>query len=237
MLDIQNDALASTQASAKGKGKRKAAAVESDDSDDDSDAMHLDGPLSDSNAGDNSDSDDMNLGEDAPPVPMPASGGIQELREKLHAGMAQLKQKGRGGVGSGEPGSRDELLEERRQQRAAMRERRRKETKEKIRREEERKGKGKEKGKEKEKQVKGPQNKVRPFSSSIRPLKGTQHLRRVGRLSSSYPKTKPPISIPSPKLPPFPSQTSSRRGHRPLHHLRRRQRSRCRQRPRTQRRR
>ena len=162
MLDIQNDALASTQASAKGKGKRKAAAVESDDSDDDSDAMHLDAPLSDSNAGDNSDGDDMDLGEDAPPVPMPASGGIQELREKLHARMAQLKQKGRGGVGSGEPGSRDELLEERRQQRAAMRERRRKETKEKIRREEERKGKGKDKGKEKEKQQqKGPQTKVR----------------------------------------------------------------------------
>ena len=116
MRDIQNDALASTQASAKGKGKRKAAAVESDDSDDDSDAMHLDGPLSDSNAGENSDSDDMNLGEDAPPVPMPASGGIQELREKLHARMAELKQKGRGGVGSGEPGSRDELLEERRRE-------------------------------------------------------------------------------------------------------------------------
>lgn len=97
---------------------------------------------------------------DIPLVPMPASGGIQELREKLHAKMASLR---RGGprYAEGEAGSRDELLEERRQQRAQMRERRRKETKEKIRQQEEARGK---KGKEKEQQqrAKGPTTKVRP---------------------------------------------------------------------------
>jgi hypothetical protein len=51
--------------------------------------------------------------------------------------------------GPGEAGDRDELLEERRRQRAAMRERRWKETKEKIRKEEEMKGK---KGKDREKE-------------------------------------------------------------------------------------
>ena len=171
MLDIQSEALAA-QASTKAKGKRKAAALDADDSDDASDALHLDAPMSDSEDGDGEDGGagmdvDREDGEDddALPVPMPASGGIQALRDKLHARMAQLRQKGRGAAGAGEAGSRDELLEERRQQRAAMRERRRKETKEKIQREEERKGKGKgkEKGKEKEKQkqVKGPQTKVR----------------------------------------------------------------------------
>jgi hypothetical protein len=53
--------------------------------------------------------------------------------------------------GNSPSGDKDALLDERRLQRAAMRERRRKETKEKIRREEEMKGKGKGKEKEKEK--------------------------------------------------------------------------------------
>lgn len=91
---------------------------------------------------------------------MPASGGIQELREKLHLRMARLR---RGGPRWGpddadsQAGSRDELLEERRKQRAAMRERRRKDTKEKIRKEAEAKGK---KGKDKPQHDKGPTNKV-----------------------------------------------------------------------------
>lgn len=133
------------------KGKRKA--PESDDEDDD-DA--------------DSDASGMDVDEDADTpteiVAMPESGGIQALRDKLHARMTALR---RGGGGAGwargdEPGSRDELLEERRKQRGAMRERRRKETKEKIRREEERRGKGKEKEKGKEAQRdKGPTTKVR----------------------------------------------------------------------------
>ena len=80
-------------------------------------------------------------------LPMPVSGGIESLREKLHVRMSQLR---RGGNSVGEAGDKDDLLEERRRQRAAMRERRRKETREKIRREEEMKGK-KSKDKEKEK--------------------------------------------------------------------------------------
>jgi len=81
-------------------------------------------------------------------VPMPESSGIEALRKKLHIRMAELRNRGQ----SGEPGDRDELLEERRKQRANMRERRRKETKEKIKREEETRGKkNKEKREEKQK--------------------------------------------------------------------------------------
>jgi hypothetical protein len=91
--------------------------------------------------------DDQNDGaSDTEILPMPVSGGIESLREKLHARMSQLRR----GAGGGEAGDKDDLLEERRRQRAAMRERRRKETREKIRREEEMKGK-KSKDKEKEK--------------------------------------------------------------------------------------
>lgn len=89
-------------------------------------------------------------------LPMPVSGGIESLREKLHARMSQLRR------GGGEAGDRDDLLEERRRQRAAMRERRRKETKEKIRTEEEMKGK-KSKDKGKEKRDKGNVTKVMNF--------------------------------------------------------------------------
>ncbi|KAI0672287.1 surfeit locus protein 6-domain-containing protein [Trametes maxima] len=171
VLDIQNETLAAREdgtkkpARASAKGKRKAP---SDDADsDDDDAMHLDVPMS-SDEDDNEDEDegaeDTDGGEpmdtDGAPVPMPESGGIQALRDKLHARMAQLRNKGKGRWDGGEAGSRDELLEERRQQRAAMRERRRKETKEKIKREEERRGKGKDKGKEKQQQTKGPQTKT-----------------------------------------------------------------------------
>lgn len=97
---------------------------------------------------------------DEPMVPLPADGGIQALRDKLHARMAALRRGGRTQTEDGEAGSRDELLEERRRQRGAMRERRRKETREKIRREEEattKKSQGKDKGKERDK---GTQAKV-----------------------------------------------------------------------------
>lgn len=114
------------------------------------------------------------MDEDGAPVPMPESGGIQALRDKLHARMAQLRNKGKEGWADsgygGKLGGRDELLEERRQQRAAMRERRRKETREKIEREKERKGKGKaDKGKAKEQEKqKGTQTKVRALGSPLR---------------------------------------------------------------------
>jgi hypothetical protein len=74
-------------------------------------------------------------------MPMPQHGGIEVLRAKLHAKMAEARQRRTGA--HAEAGDRDELLEQRRQQRAAMRERRRKETKEKIRKEQEAKGKSK----------------------------------------------------------------------------------------------
>ncbi|KAK2466574.1 hypothetical protein APHAL10511_001436 [Amanita phalloides] len=97
--------------------------------------------------------DNDNGGEDEDFImPMPEPGGIEELRNKLHARIAELGKKGN----KGEAADRDELLEERRRQRAAMRERRRKETKEKIRREAEAKGK---KGKGKE-VIKGTKFKV-----------------------------------------------------------------------------
>lgn len=60
-------------------------------------------------------------------VPMAKPESIAALRDKLHLRMAALR---RGGQGGGEPGDKDELLEERRKQRAALREKRRKETKE-----------------------------------------------------------------------------------------------------------
>ncbi|KAI6111634.1 hypothetical protein EDD16DRAFT_1201652 [Pisolithus croceorrhizus] len=70
-------------------------------------------------------------------VPMRCTESVIVLREKLHARVAALRQ-----GGGGEPGSRDELLEERRKQ---LREKRRKETKEREKAEKE-KAKGKKKG-------------------------------------------------------------------------------------------
>lgn len=140
------------------KGKRKAVEEDSDEDDEDDDAMDLDISIP---------AEDSVVDEDgiSQLVPLPSNGGIQALRDKLHARMASLR---RGGnrysyAANREANSRDELLEERRRQRADMRERRRKETKEKIRREAEERGKkGKEKGRDQ-----GPQTKVRAFKSLI----------------------------------------------------------------------
>ena len=77
------------------------------------------------------------------------SPDIAHLRAKLHARIASIR---RGP--DREAGDKDELLEERRKQRAAVREKRRKETREKIRKEKGREaGAGKEKGKERDKGV------------------------------------------------------------------------------------
>lgn len=85
-------------------------------------------------------------------VPMPRAESIAVLKEKLHARMVALR---RPGAQNDEPGDKDELLEERRKQRAALREKRRKETRERRKVEtESKKDKGKTKEKEKEKNLK-----------------------------------------------------------------------------------
>ncbi|KAJ7093206.1 surfeit locus protein 6-domain-containing protein [Mycena epipterygia] len=156
VIDLQNETAGDEPQvkSASAKGKRKAVAPPSDEdeSDDDGIAMDVDVDLQD-----DSDDDDEPADDDMEDiVPMPESGGIEALRDKLHARMAALR---RGGgprydyVNGNAPADKDKdaLLDERRLQRAAMRERRRKETKEKIRREEEMKGKGKGRAKDAEK--------------------------------------------------------------------------------------
>jgi hypothetical protein len=155
IIDLQNEsANGERQAkSASAKGKRKAVTFEEDESGEDGIAMDVDVDLEGDSDGDDGDDEP---GDDAMEdiVPLPESGGIEALRDKLHARMAALR---RGGgprydyVNGNSSGDKDALLNERRLQRAAMRERRRKATKEKIRREEEMKGKGKGKEKEKEK--------------------------------------------------------------------------------------
>ena len=149
IIDIQNEAF--NKQSTNAKGKRKASAPISDEE------------TGDENGGVSMDVDFDDEAGDTEILPMPVSGGIESLREKLHARMSQLRR------GGGEAGDKDDLLEERRRQRAAMRERRRKETREKIRTEEEMKGKkSKEKEKEKrENRDKGNVTKVMNLHLSI----------------------------------------------------------------------
>jgi hypothetical protein len=136
IVELQQETVIETETSTNGKRKRKAALdppsdedgdEEEEDSDDDVDA-----------------SMNVDVEENGPTslVPMPSSGSIAELRQKLHQRIESLRRKGKGG----EPGDKDELLEERRKQRAAVREKRRKERKEKMRN-------GKEKEKEKQKSM------------------------------------------------------------------------------------
>lgn len=136
VIDLQNEAALELEgANSKAKGKRKAAVLGSDsDVDDDDDVMQV---------------DDVDMSDSAvaapldPLVPMAKPESIASLRDKLHLRMAALR---RGGQGGGEPGDKDELLEERRKQRAALREKRRKETKERRKAETEgKKGSKKEK--------------------------------------------------------------------------------------------
>lgn len=156
ITEIQNDTLPKSEnPSSKRKGKQKATAEELED--DESDAMDVDVAFEDGD----SDEDEDGPAESQEFVPMPQSGGIQALKDKFNARMAQLK---RGGPrnyhagANGDAGSRDELIEEsRRRHRAEVREKRRKETKEKIRREEASKGK---KGKDRENYAKGNQTKA-----------------------------------------------------------------------------
>ena len=85
-----------------------------------------------------SEAGDRQVDNDAP-VPMGTSGSISEIRAKLHAKIASFK---KGRKAEDEAGSKDELLEMRRQ-RASMREQRRRKTKEKKQKEKEEKKKGK----------------------------------------------------------------------------------------------
>ncbi|CCM02006.1 uncharacterized protein FIBRA_04080 [Fibroporia radiculosa] len=166
VLDIQDEARKQSEKSShsnkKGKGKQKVAMPESDEDDD---GIDLDVDVDMQDGGSDDDEDDRARPSEPALVPMDASSGIQALRDKLHARMAQLKRGGKG-YENGEAGSRDELLEERRQQRAAMRERRRKETREKIRREEETKGKGRNKEKDNNRD-KGPSTKARFLTTQL----------------------------------------------------------------------
>lgn len=141
IIDIQNEAALDTHENR--KGKRKAPESENSDDDDD-DAMDVD---------QQPDADDEM-------VPMPQAESITVLREKLHARVAALR---RPGAQSDEPGDKDELLEERRKQRAALREKRRKETRERKKAEAESKNaKGKTKEKETDMKSKPASTKVCP---------------------------------------------------------------------------
>ena len=103
------------------------------------------------------------LGASDEMVPMPQVESITVLKGKLHARMVSLR---RPGAQNDEPGDRDELLEERRKQRAVLREKRRKETKERKKAEAEgRNDKGK--SREKDSKSKPASTKVRPFISSL----------------------------------------------------------------------
>lgn len=77
-------------------------------------------------------------------VPISGSTSIVELREKLHNRMSLLRRGNAPPTSFKQPpNDKDALIEQRRRERATLRENRRKETKEKIRREAEAKGKKK----------------------------------------------------------------------------------------------
>jgi hypothetical protein len=151
VVDLQNEALGLKASAKPTKGKKRKRSEAKSDDDDSSDDMTMQAEIDISG-----DENDEVVEEEEKLIPLPGSSGIEALRKKLHDRMAELRNRGQ--PVSGEAVDRDELLEERRRQRAAMRERRRKETKEKIKREEEMKGK-KNKNKREEKQ-KGNSTKV-----------------------------------------------------------------------------
>ncbi|KAH8833727.1 surfeit locus protein 6-domain-containing protein [Flagelloscypha sp. PMI_526] len=118
-LDLQNDPddTAPSTSSRTTTGKRKASEMELDEPS----AMEV----------------DMSFEEDSAHdlVPMPQAAGIDDLRAKLHARMAQLRRGNKSWPSADSSPDKDGLIEQRRRERALLRERRRKETKEKIRKE------------------------------------------------------------------------------------------------------
>jgi hypothetical protein len=178
IVDIQNERASALESvpgpSTKAQGKRKVVPSLEEDFEADSDfgGMDVDIDLGSSSIDDSGDDEEggeenVNSSTDGAMVmdeeimPMPQPDGIEVLRAKLHAKMAEARQRRTGA--HAEAGDRDELLEQRRQQRAAMRERRRKETKEKIRKEQEvknRKGKKSDTDQRKDFKVQGNITKV-----------------------------------------------------------------------------
>lgn len=160
IIELQEEAALKKGAGAsKKKGKPREPSDDEDDEGSDVENLKLD---IDGMEVDDDDSDDSNHGADDEAVeykPMVASGSIETLRARLRARVDELQQKNGPKNKPGDAGSKDELLEECRLQRAAMRERRRKETKERIRREEEERGK-KGKGREKQQTTSGQTTKA-----------------------------------------------------------------------------
>ncbi|KAL5497871.1 hypothetical protein ACEPAH_2802 [Sanghuangporus vaninii] len=171
IIELQEEAALLNKNNTAFKKNGKAREAGNDDDDEDNDAgsgvegVELDMDRMDVDGEDVSADENIASGEGENVVkfkPMEASASIEDLRAKLRARMEELRQKnGRNKLASqsnGDPGSKDELLEERRKQRAAMREKRRKETKEKKRREEEERKKGKDK--ERQQTSNGPNTKT-----------------------------------------------------------------------------
>ncbi|KAG9095197.1 hypothetical protein FS749_010897 [Ceratobasidium sp. UAMH 11750] len=122
ILELQKEAVNSQPVSSKQKGKQKAVPEPNDSDDPDVDMADL--------------SDDPEAGndDDPTPKPIPPYESITTLRSKLHARIDSFKRDR--GAPTGEPGSRDELLEEQRRKRGLLRENRRQATRERKKREE-----------------------------------------------------------------------------------------------------
>ncbi|CEL59004.1 Ribosomal RNA-processing protein 14 OS=Saccharomyces cerevisiae (strain ATCC 204508 / S288c) GN=RRP14 PE=1 SV=1 [Rhizoctonia solani AG-1 IB] len=122
ILEIQREATGLqdlTSSHVRQKGKQKANSENGDSDDPDVEMVDLSDTPKDSST---------------TPQPMPSYESISTVRAKLHARIDNLK-KDRG-VSMGEPGSRDELLEEQRRRRGLLREKRRQATRERKRNEE-----------------------------------------------------------------------------------------------------
>ncbi|CAE6472685.1 unnamed protein product [Rhizoctonia solani] len=121
ILEIQREAAGlqdSASSNAKQKGKHRA--TEDEDSDDPDVEM--------------ADLSDAPRDSSTTPQAMPSYESISTVRAKLHARIDSLKKER--GAPTGEPGSRDELLEEQRRKRGLLREKRRQATRERKRNEE-----------------------------------------------------------------------------------------------------
>lgn len=229
-MELQQEAtLAKEQErsqSQKAKGKRKAAEADLDDDDEMDIDMSFDAV--ERSEGGSDDGSDVEMNEenaDGQEIqPMPVSGGIQDLRDRLHARMAALRRGARGGGDYGEAGSRDELIEERRRQRATLRENRRKETREKIKREADAKGK---KGKEQNRNA-APTTKVCPTIFDFSKISlNVYYFYFYKSNNSSSPTTPPPLApittltlqlptSPSPSSPTLLPRLASKNISRPL---------------------